>query len=152
MKDQLILIPVHCNEQMHSHGRYKGGKRYRCSKCGRVTSERGTRSREVGDRSVVSGRNIIYLGAGHPWANSDGWQYVYRYVVCEALGRSLLSCEHVDHIDKNKMNDDIRNLRLMLAKDHGYRHTGGSYTVIAEWKDGKFVEIDRGCSVPDVPF
>ena len=130
---------------MHGHGTDQGRHRYRCSICGRVLVDQPKKSkREIGDRFAVNGRNAVYLGHDCAISNSDGWQYAYRVVVAEAIGRSLRADEQVDHKDGDKLNDCIRNLRLLLDSDHGKYHywAPGRYLVLAEWlpEVGRFVE------------
>lgn len=41
-----------------------------------------------------------------------------RYLIEHALGRELLPSETVDHIDNNKLNDNINNLQLLSRADN----------------------------------
>lgn len=156
-------IPLHsprfcprCGSTMERSGIDRGRQRYRCAKsCGRVIVERPARSRngEAVGREFVNGkgRRCIYLGLDSPYANSGGWQYLSRYRVCCALNRQLQMSEQVDHIDKCRTNDDIRNLRVLISlyspKEQWNHHNWqrGGTAVIAEWdeKVGKFVEHDE---------
>lgn len=45
-------------------------------------------------------------------------QLFSRYIVEQHIGRELLENETVDHIDRNKFNDDISNLRIVSKADH----------------------------------
>lgn len=60
---------------------------------------------------------------------SDGYKLAYfnksnvtipehRLVMMLALGRKLEKWEHVHHIDGNKSNNDIKNLKLLNSTDH----------------------------------
>ena len=48
--------------------------------------------------------------------------YVHRLVVENAIGRRLLSSEHVHHIDHNKENNVISNLVVTTIKEHKILH------------------------------
>lgn len=48
--------------------------------------------------------------------------YKHRVVTEEYLGRPLSSDEHVHHCDKDKTNNDIENLELMLHGTHACHH------------------------------
>jgi len=42
----------------------------------------------------------------------------HRLIVMRKLGRKLMSWEHVHHIDGNKLNNNIENLRLLQSNEH----------------------------------
>ncbi|WP_372892007.1 HNH endonuclease [Sphingomonas sp.] len=46
----------------------------------------------------------------------------HRYVVEQSLGRKLLRSEAVHHIDGNKLNNCLPNLRVMSNVDHSREH------------------------------
>lgn len=46
----------------------------------------------------------------------------HRVVAEEKIGRSLLSSEHVHHIDGNRANNDPDNLRVMSGSEHIRTH------------------------------
>lgn len=50
-------------------------------------------------------------------------QYEHRYKMEEYLGRKLDSKEHVHHIDHDPSNNNIKNLRLVSANEHGFEHS-----------------------------
>lgn len=82
----------------------------------------------------------IYLGKGHPFANSAGWQYMHRYAVMTDLGRRLRADEHVHHVDGDVANWKRENLRVVAAEYHGRLHA--SVVDLAGWRDefGRFLE------------
>jgi hypothetical protein len=41
-----------------------------------------------------------------------------RWLMQEALGRELLSDEHVDHVDDDRLNDDLTNLQVLTPGDN----------------------------------
>ncbi len=145
---QTSLFQLHCNRPMHGHGTDQGRSRYRCNMCGCVLVDQPKNSRrQIGERFTVNSRNAIYLGLDCVMSNSDGWQYAYRATVAEAIGRSLRANEQVDHTDGDKLNDCLRNLRLLLDTDHGKYHywAPGRYLVLGEWlpEVGEFVEYSE---------
>lgn len=93
---------------------------------------------------VADGRRRIQLGTTHPYANSAGWQYFYRYIVCVALGRALKPEEHVHHIDLDSLNDSISNLEVRLSEGHGRFHR--HLAILTEFRQGKLFELD--CPIP----
>lgn len=91
------------------------------------------------------GRKRIYLGKGHPAANSGGWQWLARYVVWEESGVVLRSDEHVHHVDHDLTNNAPENLEVRLAEYHGRYHA--LHTILRDGK-GRFAERDQ----PEGPF
>lgn len=45
-----------------------------------------------------------------------------RYLMCVKEGRILETEEHVHHKDDDTLNDDIKNLEILLKKDHERKH------------------------------
>lgn len=84
----------------------------------------------------------VWLGKGHRWANSAGWQWKSRYLMMEYLGRALTSDEHVHHVNGDTSDDRIENFELWLAEEHCRFH--GRITVIGRFRNdlGQFVSID----------
>ena len=79
------------------------------------------------------GRWRVHLGKGHPYANSGGWQYLYRFVVADALGHLPGTDEHVHHCNEDHRNItnnlDHSRLELVLAEFHGQLHA--THTTLA---------------------
>lgn len=145
---------------LRPRGSCRGKKQYVCAVCGAVHTQGTTRRRKsTPTTTATNGRKLIYLGLQHPYANSGGWQYLYRYVVMCALNRQLRTDEHVDHIDGDIRNNSLCNLRVIVARDHALRHLGHeSFDVIAQHVDGLgFVELHDASTVTpsrndQVPF
>ena len=58
----------------------------------------------------------------HYCANKAGKVYEHVYVMCESIGRALKSNECVHHIDRDRTNNDISNLKLMTVAEHVKLH------------------------------
>lgn len=159
-----------CSRYMESMGR-----RWRCRSCQRTVSksrrrprkcrrlivgsgaprvvESGTRGYRV-SQDDETGRWRVQLGKGHPYANSGGWQYLYRALVMFALDRPLAPQEQVHHVDEDRENDRLENLLVVIPPPGVYReqwnhHGWRNPWTVAEWSDaeGRFVE-----HVEPVPF
>lgn len=55
-----------------------------------------------------------WVGRDHPMANAQGYTYVHRLVMAEALGRPLRPFENVHHINGNKRDNSLGNLELWV--------------------------------------
>lgn len=168
--------PFCCNRPMNILG--KSPRRFYCPSCrvsrtpiNDIASRKHSRKfRKViekvdgcdvcwaGRRSGVSTttakpRKIIYLGVDHPYANSGGWQYLSRYLVMKEIGQRLHPDEHVDHIDLDKHNDQLSNLRVMLAKPHGKHHAYLAELAGSRGPDGRFRVYAQPIEIAgEVPF
>ena len=49
-------------------------------------------------------------------------KYLHRYVVEKNIGRSLLSHEHIHHINNNPTDNRIENLMIVSSTEHGFIH------------------------------
>ena len=69
-----------------------------------------------------NGYKMIYKPE-HP--HSDGKGYIREHILVmeKHLGRYLTEDEIVHHIDENKLNNDISNLRLMTKYEHKCYHS-----------------------------
>ena len=61
-------------------------------------------------------------GIDHPNASSNGKIYEHVYVMSSFIGRALNKDECVHHIDRDKTNNSISNLKLMSIKEHALLH------------------------------
>ena len=57
-----------------------------------------------------------------PYADVNGKLYQHHYVMGEHIGRALRPEECVHHIDRNRANNALANLRLMTKSDHTKLH------------------------------
>lgn len=156
------LLRCHlCDSPLHRHGKTPTNqRRWLCPSC-RITLTSDKSRTSPGDNlgreftDPRTGRICVYLSPSHPYANTGGWQYRYRYRVMSALSRRLHPAEHVDHVDRDLAHDDLPNLRVLLISDHMRYHADlragrrSTYiATIAEWDSmaddgqGRFVEYE----------
>lgn len=65
---------------------------------------------------------ILRLVTEHPYANKRGYVHEHRLVMEQKLGRFLIPREElVHHIDGNRENNDIENLKLTMPSEHYYQ-------------------------------
>jgi hypothetical protein len=58
----------------------------------------------------------------HPKSNGDGYIGEHRLVMEKFIGRYIYDYEVVHHIDKNRSNNEISNLKLMSFTEHARLH------------------------------
>lgn len=58
----------------------------------------------------------------HPLANKAGKVYEHIYVMVNHIGRKLHPNEVVHHVDRDRANNHISNLRLMTNFEHAFLH------------------------------
>ncbi len=113
-----------------------GNKReYQCGTCGSkmyrwpstVHTETVYCSRSCHRRSVVGPRHFAWTGKSHSHGKTGyrqisvpgrGVLYEHRWVMEQHLGRCPDPDEHVHHIDGDRANNDLSNLKLMSAHEH----------------------------------
>jgi len=80
-------------------------------------------------------RQSVEAILGGPYLRGDGYMYLcfrysdavrdyeyvteHRWVMEQHLGRKLKPSEHVHHVDGNKANNKISNLRILSNREHG---------------------------------
>lgn len=63
-----------------------------------------------------------------------GYVLQHRWNMAKALGRPLRSDEAVDHMDGNKVNNDLSNLRLYVVGKNQPGSLNGHGTYYHEWQ------------------
>jgi len=100
--------------------------------CGRdhpCYGKRGEKSRSwKGGRKVSTSGYVVIFKPGHPYANSNGYIPEHRLVMERHIGRYLDFKELVHHIDSNRKNNVLSNLKILTRKEHTLlHHKIGSY-------------------------
>lgn len=91
----------------------------------------------------INGGYIHRKVKGHPNANGRGYYPEHRLIMEETLKRLLLADEVIHHIDGDRKNNDIKNLKVVTQSEHagiemrGKRNPNG--TIVA--KEPVFDEI-----------
>ena len=156
MNKDFYKNPEYIKKQRDSHlgkknGNYKHGK----SKYVKGTGKTGmiqkdylesfgkTQKRE-GNRNWKGGRTISDHGYSllrmpeHPRAKANGYVPEQRIIMEKYIGRFLSMDEVVHHIDGNKLNNDLSNLKLMKDSEHkSYEST----KFWREWRERKLLYL-----------
>lgn len=62
------------------------------------------------------------INKNSPYADKYGKIYEHHHVMCENIGRRLLPNECVHHINRDKTDNTLSNLRLMTLSEHSKLH------------------------------
>lgn len=76
-------------------------------------------------KEIHKGNYMYALVPEHPNATKNGYVLLHRVVMENHLGRLLLPEEVVHHIDENKFNNSIENLRILSKVEHAKLHQIG---------------------------
>ena len=106
---------IRCGEPFY---RYNGntGAKY----CSRFCAclDRNTKEHQVKAGMEGGKHNIAKRGTGTKTYVKYYGRHEHRVVVEKFLGRKLKSDEIIHHIDQNKHNNSIKNLRLLTRAEH----------------------------------
>lgn len=163
------LRPSCCGAPMHSKGRdgRTGRRLFRCAGCGR-TRRLGAGRPAVRPRLLrgpdgwqvrigTEGYPVtqderdrwrVQIGKGHEYANSAGWQWLYRFLAMDDLGRRLRPDEHVHHVNGNRSDNRVPNLEVVAASYHGSLHAHGVQVTSYDPEFGRLVEWPWGDGPP----
>ena len=75
----------------------------------------------AGHKKKLCGYIAVYYPT-HARANCNGYIYEHTLVMEEALGRPLAKDEVVHHINRDRTDNRIENLRLMSRSEHSALH------------------------------
>ena len=73
-------------------------------------------------KTIKKGDYIYALVPEHPKATYNGYVLEHRIVVENSIGRLLTNNENVHHIDGNRYNNSIENLKVMTRSEHTRLH------------------------------
>ncbi len=120
-------ICIDCGASINPHRDYKAKRCPSCSKKGKLNPEFGkTREKHhrwKGGRHISASGYVRLHSPEHPARDSRNYVSEHMVVVEKKIGRYLKREEVVHHIDGNKANNDIGNLRLMTNSEHMKYHT-----------------------------
>ena len=78
---------------------------------------------------------VLAMIKEHPYVNKKGYVYYHRVVMENYLKRFLKENEIVHHVDENKSNNEITNLKLMSREEHTNKHAleRGKHIVVLKY-------------------
>lgn len=85
-----------------------------------IRRKRGTR--ETWSAGYIRNGYVQIWLPDHPMATADGYVAEHRLVMANHLGRMLLKTEHVHHIDGDKRNNYVENLKIIPLAEHVQQH------------------------------
>jgi hypothetical protein len=75
-----------------------------------------------GGKVITNMGYVLVRAQDHPNAKQNGYVHEHRFVMSTHLGRPLTSSEHVHHINGNKADNRIENLKLVSNGQHRKEH------------------------------
>ena len=121
--------------------RWENGKQRICHHCFVLNHSLPLKGNPCGEQNpswkgglkiVTGGYQSIRIYKGHPeyeyfkpMIKSDGYILEHRYIMAKAIGRLLTNEEIVHHIDGNRKNNLLINLKLTNSSDHDLSYKSG---------------------------
>jgi len=75
-----------------------------------------------GGRTIATGGYVWVRKLNHPYKNKQGYVPEHRLVMEEEIGRYLNPNEQVHHLNENKTDNRIENLRIVSPQEHAEIH------------------------------
>ncbi|MCR4307676.1 MAG: HNH endonuclease [Candidatus Berkelbacteria bacterium] len=75
-----------------------------------------------GGRTTSGGGYIWIKKLDHPNKNAQGYVPEHRLIIEKEIGRYLLPDEHIHHINENKQDNRLENLRIVSPQEHAAIH------------------------------
>ena len=69
-----------------------------------------------------TGYVLVRVPDGHPFRHVNGYAFEHLVVLCEVLGADALKGKIVHHINGDKTDNRVENLRAMTRGEHNAEH------------------------------
>jgi HNH endonuclease len=111
--EYVFCICGKCNEKILKFDKYGIERKWKKGHWNKLKNLSGENSPSWKGGKYKSGNGYWLIHKpNHPNCNKDGYIYEHRLVMEKHLGRYLSKTEVVHHIDKNPLNNQIKNLEL----------------------------------------
>jgi hypothetical protein len=69
-----------------------------------------------------TGYKLIRVGKEHPLGDPNGYCKEHNLIICSAIGKILKKNEIVHHINGDKLDNRLKNLKIMTISEHNKIH------------------------------
>lgn len=95
-----------------------------------------------GGRILYADGYIYIYSSNHPYKDSHGYVFEHRLIVEKEIKRYLLPSEHIHHINGNKQDNRIENLKILTNSEHLKLHWQESEN--NNFKNAKKTQFSKG--------